>query len=112
MHFDLAFTPFQVIVALVWVAVAAFVYWATKRKHYKSAGVAVVLAFVVSFMSPVRLTAPTQTVNIDRVQTIEQQRHRTPLPERVEVDATDRSNYRETLDARTQQLRDRQHGAE
>ena len=108
MHFDLAFTPFQVIVALVWVAVAAFVYWAAKRKHYKSVGVAVVLAFVVSFMSPVRLTAPTQSVNIDRVQKIEEQHARQPLPPRVEVDITDRSQQREILDQRTQELRDRQ----
>ena len=108
MHFDLVFTPFQLIIALVLTVLAGFLYWAINRKHYKSAAVAVALAVIVTFLSPVRLTAPTQTVNIDRVQKIEEQRIRQPLPPRVEVDITDRSQQREILDQRTQELRDRQ----
>lgn len=112
MHFDLAFTPFQLILLIVWASAAGFVYWAVTRKHYKSAVAAMSVTIIISFFSPLRLTAPTHDVNIHRVQQIEQQRARDPLPDRVVVDILDRSKQREILDRRTQELRDRQSAQE
>lgn len=108
MTFDLMFTPFQLIVATVLTVSAFILYWAISRKRYKLAAAVVAVCIVASFMSPARLTTNTQTVNTQRVIEIENRRASTPLPERVEVDATDRSSYRELLDSRTQELRDRQ----
>jgi hypothetical protein len=103
MSFDIVFTPFQITMVIVSLILLHLVYKSIKSKNYKTA-IALILAIILfNLYQPFRLTTNTNTVNMDRVINIENERFRN-VPDKVVVE---RLSYKETLDKKSDELRNR-----